>query len=383
MDDPANLLRNTDQATLNRVASDVAKVNPTATTVDSVERLVRHHNDNRTVGLYRARCSSDGTEWSSVVKVVDVKALPIDGVQWLSPETEEAVYRSNLFSDLQVAFRPVRCHGVSTLAEGIQGLWLEDLTSAPQPPWSVDQYLTAARHLGQFDGIQCIDESPMSGIDVPSCNFVHRWVGLRFQDDIATMAEGTSGSSVARALSSAAISKLERVAAVIPDFLTQAQSMPVFLTHGDSHARNMFPLDGETVAVDWSGLAREPLGTGVGALIGSGLTWTLNEYEMVLNNLDRLFDAYVEGLRESGCNGDIRSVRKGMFCQLGAYLLIIATFPLQLDSPEIEDRRAHYETRIGVSLEEAPDRIADAMPKLTGYLDELVALTRDSLHQIG
>lgn len=375
MSDLASLIKGVNAQSLKSVALDITGTDPAGVRIDSVRELSRHHNDQRTVGLFRIEGESDENNWSCVVKVVDLAMPPNDGVGWNHPEIEESIYRENLLYSLPPAFRPARCYGVVELTAKLHSFWMEDLTPAPQPPWTIDQYRTSAHHLGQFDGYQSVRETQLRSMEIPAHNYVNRWLNLSFDQDVGAITSGRVGKSVSRALGPSDVSTLKQVVASIPRFLEKSKRLPPYLTHGDSHARNMFPLGDETVAIDWAGLAREPLGTGVGALIGSGLTWSLDEQEMVLDGLESVYASYVDGLRAGGWNGRNQDVRLGMFCQLGAYLMIIGTFPVSLDTLGIEDRRKHYEARIGVALEDAPALIAAVMPRLTGYLDEFVELS--------
>ncbi len=312
------------------------------------------------------------TRWSAVLKVVNQGGMDARN-SWIDPALEARVYEMGLFLDPAVPFRAARCYGIDMRADGRKWLWLEDLTGAPQPPWTAQQFVDTAYRIGRFTGHHAVIGRPV-GISLPERIFIKRWsaveVLFRFpelyaQEGSAPVRAAYRGEAVRRALDlGAKVGRIQDAAA----------RMPLALAHGDCHARNLFPLDDCTVAVDWSGLSMEPVGADLGVLTGSALTWSGDEAATVLGTWDKMFARYLTGLAESGFQADAAAVRKGFFAQFAIYLSAVLTLPGWIAAGSLGSLGPTLATRFGRPIEEVPESLAHMVPALLDLADEAVAL---------
>lgn len=337
------------------------------------------HNDARTLEIvqFKGWALVDGSrrEWSAVAKVIDRAVdMGTGAARWTDPDREERVYAERWFADLGLRFRPARCYGVDALSPGVRLLWLEDLSGAPQPPWSVDQYVQVAADTGEFDGYLAVN--PIERISgLPSRGFLRRW-GRDLEKGFQTLAANRSSAEVSAAFNEHQVERILQFAASVEPLLKLAAELPLSVSHGDSHARNLFPAQDATIAIDWSGLALEPVGTSLGVLLGSALTWSAHEATMVLEHFDEISDAYEAGLRRSDHQRSRHDVRLGFFAQFIGYLCTLATIPAAVATGELERRRAFYEARLGIPLSQLPHRIGTLAEQLIRFVDEAEELAK-------
>ena len=121
--------------------------------VDFAE-IKKPHADPRSIGIVRVSgmAISGGSEraWSTVTKLIDLAVPNVLGTP-VDPRNEVLVYERGYFADGGGRMRPARCHHISRPTATLTILWLEDLTGAEEPPFSVGQLREMARHLGEWN----------------------------------------------------------------------------------------------------------------------------------------------------------------------------------------------------------------------------------------
>ena len=368
----SNVSRETFETIARRVLGD-----PTATIAGAptFEEITTSHNDQRTIGIVkvegRAATNSGGRDWSTVVKAIDPSLASGDAARWSFVENEQKVYELGLFAEDGLPLRPAKCHLVQTTEEGIVLLWIEDLSFAPQPPWTLEHFISAANHLGHFNGYHAA-RSTVLPFDIGRDAYHFRWVDQPRRENSEELIENRESKSVRDAYGSTPVESYMEFVNLYEQALEKAKAMPHGLTFGDSHARNMFPIDAETVGIDWANMAFDPIGVDVGVLIGSALTYGVDEAETVSPNERIIFDSYMSGLRSAGWDGEVDHVRLGFFLQFGGYLSTLSSLPARID--ELGDRRAWLEHRQGAPIEELPAQIAPTVALIPKYTDELKQL---------
>lgn len=135
--------------------------------------------------------------------------------------------------------------------------------------------------------------------------------------------------------------------------------------------RDVSSTEFQSVAVDRAGLAMDPVGADTSVLIGSGLSWSLDEGLMIGENEPSIYDAYVSGLLDAGWTGDLRDVKRGFFTHFPLYLGIRPLIAEGVRAGTANNRRAFIETRFGMTLEEVSARMAPLVALIPRYVDEL------------
>jgi hypothetical protein len=305
-----------------------------------------------------------------VAKLVDFAIATVGEVQWTRPEIEEIVYEEGYFANDGLPFRPARCYLVSKPADRLRVIWLEDLTDAEQPPFSIDQLAEMARHLGEWSGAH--RTIPDLKFPLPDDVFATRWAMPVFRDRYQRLA-ALDPSAIRKVYREVSVETARTLRSLLLVQNERSKTLPHGLAFGDCHVGNLFHRTGETIAIDWATLANDPIGADAGSMIGSMLGWA--GVVEVVRNERALFDCYIEGLLLSGWRGSRDDVRRGYFCQFGHYLVTtVGLMPVVLANNEwpqgVLERR--YQTN--------RDHIADLLSQVTAmyplYIEELQALAR-------
>jgi hypothetical protein len=335
------------------------------------------HADFRTVAVVRYSSTAEtqnGTQhWSSVVKVVDPAAEAGLHAFASRPESEIQIYKHNYLTHPSIPFRPANCFKIGNMADGVTMIWLEDLTGAVQPPWELDHYVKVANHLGMFNGYNAVHSAELP-FDVPENIYLEKKSVHELPQSLKRFDRYRDSDEVKRAFGDVPTDIPWRFAELFRGISELAKGFDHCIAFGDSHARNIFPLGEETVGIDWANVAFDPIGTDVGLLIGSALTQHPEEINLVAANERRIFDSYLEGIREVGWHNDADEIRLGTLAQMGSYLAIGLFTPSSLASGMLEENRAAYERRWGVELEQIPEQVGTVISLIPEIVDEIEEL---------
>jgi hypothetical protein len=343
----------------------------------SWESIGAAHADLRTVAVVRYSSTAEtqnGTKrWSSVVKVVD-SAEEAGGYAHASrPESEIQIYENDYLTRPSVPFRPAKCYKIGNPLDSVKMIWLEDLTGAVQPPWGPDLYLKVANHLGSFNGHFATHPIELP-FDVPVDIFAKKRALGALPDGLERLDKYRDSDEVRRAYANVDIELPWRFAELFREITDLVKGFDHCISFGDAHARNIFPLEHETVGIDWANVAYDPIGTDVGLLAGSALTQHPEEVAMAAANQRQIFDSYLEGLRSAGWHGNADQIRLASLAQMGAYLTYQMLLPSDLASGMLEGLREGYRIRAGVELEELPEKTIPVISLLPGIIDEIEEL---------
>ncbi len=269
-----------------------------------------------TAGIFRVtgRVRIDYNEhaWSAVVKALGESEFYREGVE-ADPFREVEVYRSELFADICGGVRAARCFAIQRLQD-LELLWLEDLSEAPQPPWSSEQLIESARHFGQFNAYWPDDRLPqVTWLQYQSMQdaFIRR---PAFQRAFELLPERRQEPLIREFAPTNEVDKVLRLWHNCHELLRKGDEMPKGVSHLDCHPKNLFPMYDDnglsyTVGVDWTMAGIASLGIDVGHMLSSPLTWleiSPNEAQALC---EPMFDAYIAGLRNSGWADNVDHVR--------------------------------------------------------------------------
>jgi len=343
--------------------------------------ITTSHNDKRTIGIVKvsgdAKVNSGTKPWSSVVKIIDlsVEVKSNNASAWVLPEIEQLVYENGLFSGESSPFRSAKCYLSDSSENQLIILWLEDLSTAPQPPWKLEHFVSAANHLGKFNGDLAVNPVELP-FEILSDAFYARSDPSKFEGQAQDLLEMKDSPMAKQAYPDTPVEVGVEIASLARPLLEHAKSLPHSISFGDSHSRNMFPVGSQTVGIDWASVSNDPTGVDIGVLIGSGLTFGVAEAVLIMENEKRIYDSYVEGIHSSGWGGNLDDLRIGFFAQFIFYISTMAAVPAIIDN--YRDRREFIKGRFGVELEEVPRQVAPVIATIPGYVDELRQLLNDS-----
>lgn len=337
------------------------------------------HSDLQTVAVMKCsgRAISGGLEklWSAVFKHIDLSIETNFHSGWVDPLNEIALYQDGEFLSSEVPFRAAKCYLIDEHDPRRFSVWLEDLSTAIGPPWSPDQYAQASGYLGQFQGKLLAERTRLPYVS-ESNRFENRWEGWNFDHTRKVLQEQRSHPGIESAFSGNRVDLMIELIQSFPTLLKKVGQVERVLSHGDCHARNLFLTDDTLVAIDWSGISYEPLGSDFGQLIGAGLSWSYEEMIAVAEAAPRFFESYVEGLSAMGWDGDERTLRLGMAGQFTGYILVVCSYPARvIDEPSFADG---IEGRSGIPKDEISSATSRFLDFAEPFVYEAIELSSGS-----
>jgi hypothetical protein len=296
---------------------------------------------------------------------------------WNYWKREILAYQSGLLADLTGNLIAPRCYGVAEHPNGKWRIWLEDITENPAR-WTLDRHGSAARHLGQFNGVY-LTGRPLP----PEQPWIYRgrnrdWIGVA--SGLVEPFRRYAGSAQGRHwLSDRSVTRIKGLLANAQPLLAKLGRLPLCLCHHDAHRRNLLARDQngtelQTVALDWAYLGYGEVGAEIGILTAVTLAWMDVAGEQASALDQAVFESYLAGLRDAGWQGDARLARFGYTASASlvtgvAWTMIMAA----LIWPDKE--QAHgLETIIGHSRDEIFDQQAMVLPFLLDLGDEALQL---------
>ncbi|MFC4359041.1 phosphotransferase [Halobium salinum] len=294
----------------------------------------------------------DGSEtaWTVVLKTVAERVWerPTDPAYW---RREAEVYRSGVAADAPGLAMP-RCYAVRIFEGEGCWLWLEDLaegavrgpadTLASRRAAAVERPGAESRSRGRRTGATrgsdetegeahwTLEDFTVVASDLGRFNahFAHHpveprpdWLTVRafdFRQTAPTVALVDSlpdDDLVREAFPGEQADRLLDAWHARDTLLARRRDLPTTLCHFDAYPRNLFLRPSEdgpqTVAVDWDQLADGAVGENAAALVMLSLVWADFDPRRGERLADVVFDAYLDGLREGGWEGDSEDVRAG------------------------------------------------------------------------
>lgn len=207
---------------------------------------------------------------------------------------------SGILDDAVPGLRPARFIDGTPLSPTLIAMWFEDVDGDWAQDWTIERYGSAAYHLGQF-GAHFAARPPQQ-----------HWLGRdqwpdyvedfcpdgveslrRHQDHPAVLAV------YPRALQQRLYALNDDRGALISGALATST---LTLSHGDTSGRNLFDVDGRTVAIDWDEVGLSPVGEDVARMVGSSLHWFfIGRMDQAAELADLTLARYLEGLQDGGC----------------------------------------------------------------------------------
>jgi hypothetical protein len=314
----------------------------------------------------QASKAGDLQPWSLVLKVIrqdPAFAAPEDYRYW---KREIMAYQSSVLMDLTGPVVAPRCYDVCAQPDGSYWLFLEDIQAEGDSSWSLDQYVTAAYSLGEFNG------AFLAGHPLPEESWVARdWLRNYLEHALPAVdftRKNPHHPLVRGIFPGNTLAQILALWDMNPRLLRILEGLPQTFCHQDAFDRNLFLRHGHTVAIDWGYAGVAPVGSELTPLIAAAIGMG-NFPASQARELDRAcFLAYLEGLRQAGYQPDAKQVRLGFTLTFGLrYLLgntVGETIPSLLDQ---ERRERIFEN---VSLTDSDNVKSD--PDNVAYYQEIV-----------
>lgn len=273
------------------------------------------------VGLYRFEGigqdqDNERIPWSIILKVIQSPANVglenfgegEDQTHWNYWMREPLIYRSGFLETLPHGMAAPHCFGIAELPGNTVWLWLEDISNSDKEDWSLDRYAQIARLLGQFNGIN-ISQRSLPPFPWFSKHRIQQWISL-----MPWQTFPWEHPQILARYPRVEANSFSRMLTENKRFLEKLELLPQTICHGDTYPTNFISRylpngQQQTVALDWALASIAPVGADLGQLVFGAQT---NLKEVNRTEVDRtLFESYLAGLKESGCQVEPQHVRFG------------------------------------------------------------------------
>jgi hypothetical protein len=286
--------------------------------------------DLRVLFRWTGRALVDGFErdWSLILKAWRRDRETDDPIHWNYWKREFLAYSSGILDGLPGISAP-RLLGAADEGDVVFA-WLEEVGSDRDERWPTDRYVTAALHLGRFNGAYAADR-PLPDAPFLTRTYLRGWTNWMPWSDAGRSDETWSHPLVAAAFPTPPVARLLRLQAMVTPLFHRLEALPRTFSHLDAWRANLIAArssngDERTVAVDWSFVGTAPVGQELAILVGGSHIWLDSEPDQLGSMSKRAYVAYVEGLREAGWRGDERVVRFAYAASSALYLAPVVPF---------------------------------------------------------
>jgi len=296
-----------------------------------------------------ARDSAGVRPWSVALKIIskpETDEEPSYLGYWMR---EVLAYDSGVLANLPGPVVPARSYGTNVHLDSVW-IWMELLTDAASSQWDLRDYAFAADQLGRFNGA-CARGGPLP--DAPwlarghardwttFLNFEHAWQNPQVQHYFPSRTRA----------------RLEQLWAERERFFTLLDRLPQVFSHFDYKRSNLFlrqraDSQREVVAVDWGDCGIGALGGDLVFLIGASAWFFDWEPAHVADLSATVFDAYLQGLRAAGWQGEQHLIRLGYTAWMALHFGL--TIPAAIEWISMDDHRARVLNLFGRTPEDIP-----------------------------
>jgi Phosphotransferase enzyme family len=253
--------------------------------------------------------------WSLILKVVGRSQSNQDKSSWDYWWREADVYQSGFLDQLPSGLSAPRCFGVHEPNDGIAWLWLEDVGNAKDLSWELADHRQVARQLGQMNGYflnQELREPWMS----------QHWLRSRIESHtagISLLGQSLEDPWVRRMFPPAVAKGIMQLWDERERFLRALERVPQTFCHLDVFRRNLsarLNAQGarETLVFDWAFAGIGALGQELAPLVMANLSFFEVDWLEGRALEEQTFEGYLQGLHDSGWQGDPALVRLGYTC---------------------------------------------------------------------
>jgi hypothetical protein len=321
-----------------------------------------------TAGLYRlhglAYVEGENMPWSIVVKIIKPDSSEKDDPRHHSYWKREAlVFRSNVLSDLPKSLHSVDCYLIEDRADGTIGLWMENIDGENDNLWSQEDYCFIAQQLGLSNGAYLMGRSLPSESWICQ-NWLTSWVASsRMYAPNPYDYIHLINNDIDQIWKSYQIFNKH-----VDSMLKSLVHMPRVLAHQDLSQKNMFlhktnSKNDQLILIDWQFMSISGIGEDLGKLFGVNMSTNnipQHKYEDYKNSI---FEYYLQGLRETGWQGDERIARYGyctsvaMRCvwEVPQFIYQAAKLVEEPDNIILQERVSQLEKIIFIQMEMAKE----------------------------
>jgi hypothetical protein len=315
--------------------------------------------------------------WSLILKVIRSPDGTDDPTSLNYWKREALAHQSGLLDNLPGGSRAPQCFGIVEQPGLEIWLWLEEIVNETPANWTLEQYGTAAYHLGQFNGAFLEQRSLLSQPWLATGR-LRTWVADAISV-IPVSADVLAHPLVSRFYPADIYERLLRVWSEHETWVAFIEHQPQTLAHLDAFRRNLFVRhDGrgqkETVLIDWSFVGSAAVGEEIAPLVAASLNFLDIDSNQAGALDETVFARYLQGLRETGWQGEPQVVR---FTYIASAILRYGVGVIGVTSMVADDKQhALLERIFGHPLKELVDVWSNTNRFLYDLADEARGLLR-------
>ncbi len=283
-----------------------------------------------TAGLYRVVGtaqvgSGPARPWRVILKVInlpDFSGTPLELGYATQPEDwnywrrEVQARRSDLPDRFTWPLRPVGCWGADDIDDSTAWLWLEELDAPSRRlHWSLPELAASAYDWGAFSaqGMAMVDE--VESLPWTARRWLRGWVGTArvLGTEHAMVHDGCWEHPLVRdRLPASTRESIAELMAAAEQLLDRLDALPRTVAHHDTQWNNLFfetaPEGRRTVAIDWSFFGTAAIGEDLGHHVAINVFLHAVQPRDAEAHARTATEAYLEGLRAHGWQGDDEDV---------------------------------------------------------------------------
>lgn len=213
-------------------------------------------------------------------------------------------------------------------------IWLEHVRDDHEGRWPVERFAVAARHIAYWDARAQAAGLP-GDFDSEDAWAERHGQPHRVREALAEMqalASKPDAGELAGLLGDPGYARTRALIVDTQSRIAELAKSPQSPLHHDLVRSNLFAVgDTSTVAIDWENVGRGPLGVDLAPLVVGSVRRGEASSEHLPEIEERVLDAYVDGLRETGVHGD-HDVRRAYAIAVGLrWHVVLGTIRSWLD----------------------------------------------------
>lgn len=302
--------------------------------------------------------------WCVILKIIKPDTAEKDNVEHHNYWRREAlVLESGVLRELPDSIYSAESYLVEEQQDGTIWIWMEYVKGVY--PKTVEQFSYIARQLGRFNGAYLKGIKMMPEYEwicrawLKSWSTASRMYAPKMEEYVSRISTDNVQSTWAW---------YQEMLENIDSSIDSLQQLPRVLAHQDLSQMNMLLVkkeasESQLVLIDWQFMSISGIGEDLGKLYGVNMSLGIIPPEQYIRFQSSLYNAYLEGLRDMGWQGDMGLVRYG-FClstalrsvwEVPQFFSIMAQLEDQPNNIKLEERLTRLDSIITVHKQMAEE----------------------------
>jgi len=302
--------------------------------------------------------------WSVILKIIKSDTAEKDSPEHHNYWRREAlVFESGVLNELPDFIGTAKSYLVEEQQDGTLWIWMEFIEG--EHAGTAEQFAYIARRLGRFNGAYLTGRSTLPNHDWICKAWLKSWTtaSRMYAPNMEAYASRISTENERNTWA-----WYQKILQKIDSAVGSLQQLPRVLAHQDLSPMNMLFVqrdsgEGRLVLIDWQFMSLSGIGEDLGKLFGVSMSLGVIPLDQYNGFQTSLYQAYLEGLREAGWQGDARLARYG-FCLSAAlrsvwevpqFFSLLAQLEEDPGSAELKERRIRLDRILAIHKQMAEE----------------------------